>query len=399
MRIAHLADTHIGYRALPGVTTTYAKNLRTDDTERAFCAAIQQIVAEHKRNPIDLFIHAGDIFDRPRPTFSDMLVVAGAIRELKVAGIPQVWIAGNHDMSRIPLTDTPLTMLRELFQDDSCYLAVERDRTIIHYLDCVIDLQPWDWSPEREPVVHETVKLNTRGESEPYQILVAHGGQDEIDRWSIASGMLPDEVDYIALGHIHYHDWNALALSNAHYPGSTERFGWRDAAAVPGWMLVTLEDGGLDAGERFTVPCRPFIDLGELDGEGMTDGEVIDRVIHELLAPLAGALQPYEALARVCLSGIGKSHHGRLREKLAATAARFTLCAHLQVDFLTAGYRYVAPTDYQSESFDVIELFKAFVDQMDDDLSGFVDRFRDAGLKALDRARELEQAETAGRVD
>ncbi|MDI6655170.1 MAG: DNA repair exonuclease, partial [Candidatus Hydrothermarchaeota archaeon] len=87
MRFAHLADTHLGYRQ-------YNLDEREEDFYAAFHEAIDKIIAAK----CDFVVHAGDLFDEPRPHVRAMVEVRKALDKLHESGIPVLTIPGNHDI-------------------------------------------------------------------------------------------------------------------------------------------------------------------------------------------------------------------------------------------------------------------------------------------------------------
>src|SRR5690349_10577783 len=97
IRIAHISDTHLGYRALHKLDPTTGRNQRTVDFEHAFERAIDDIL----RRRVDGVIHGGDVFHHTRPTWQALRHFIQQMRRLEDAGIPVLVIGGNHDTPRI----------------------------------------------------------------------------------------------------------------------------------------------------------------------------------------------------------------------------------------------------------------------------------------------------------
>ena len=108
IRIAHLADTHLGYRAFYRADPITGRNQRAIDIERAFEAAIDDILTRD----VDLVIHAGDVFHHTRPSWQAMRCFVLETRRLEAAGMPAVVIAGNHDTPRLRTTGSVFAVAR-----------------------------------------------------------------------------------------------------------------------------------------------------------------------------------------------------------------------------------------------------------------------------------------------
>src|SRR5688572_31259885 len=107
IRIAHLADTHLGYRALYRADPNTGRNQRAVDVEHAYARAIADILTRD----IDLVIHAGDVFHHTRPSWQAMRAFLIETRRLDRAGLPAVVIAGNHDTPRLRTSGSAFSVL------------------------------------------------------------------------------------------------------------------------------------------------------------------------------------------------------------------------------------------------------------------------------------------------
>jgi DNA repair protein SbcD/Mre11 len=111
VRIAHLADLHLGYRAYHRMTPR-GTNVREADVAQAFRHAVARLV---EIGP-DLVLVAGDVFHTVRPSNT---AIAEAFRQLTVLTerlpeVPVLLIAGNHDSPRSADTGNILTLFREI---------------------------------------------------------------------------------------------------------------------------------------------------------------------------------------------------------------------------------------------------------------------------------------------
>jgi exonuclease SbcD len=107
LRIAHIADTHLGYSAYGKADPVSGRNQRAVDIEASFAAAITDIL----KRGVDLVLHAGDAFHHTRPSWSTLTHFVRQMRRLEDAGIPAVVIAGNHDTPRLRSTGSVFALL------------------------------------------------------------------------------------------------------------------------------------------------------------------------------------------------------------------------------------------------------------------------------------------------
>ena len=124
MKIAHLADLHLGYRAYHRVTPR-GINVREADVAEAFRQAVARLVEIRP----DLVLVAGDVFHTVRPSNT---AIADAFRQFslltdRVPDLPVVIIAGNHDSPRSADTGNILNLFREI---DGVRVACDEARTI-----------------------------------------------------------------------------------------------------------------------------------------------------------------------------------------------------------------------------------------------------------------------------
>jgi len=107
IRIAHISDTHLGYRALGKTDPLTGRNQRSVDVELAFADAITDILARD----VDLVVHSGDLFNQTRPPYAAIGAAMRQFRRLEAAGIPAVVIGGNHDTPRLRSSGSVFSLL------------------------------------------------------------------------------------------------------------------------------------------------------------------------------------------------------------------------------------------------------------------------------------------------
>jgi DNA repair exonuclease SbcCD nuclease subunit len=294
VRIAHITDTHLGYRGSRKSDPATGRNQRTVDFERSLERAIDDILAQQ----VDAVIHAGDVFHHTRPTWQTLRHFIQQFRRLERAGIPTLVIAGNHDTPRIRTGGSAFSVL-DLALPDIRFVAEYEDLheyDLFGHLDLHVHAIPHGALTNDDPVipaVHPTRRNiltchgMVRGILDPG--MSAEPGERELD-----SALLSTEFDYIALGHYHMY---MEASAKAWYAGSTERTGWGDREHKPGYVLVELDNPGDPARTRHVaIPARPMIDLKPVYGEGLRGRDIADKV----LAQLEGLDEP-EAMTRVAI--------------------------------------------------------------------------------------------------
>lgn len=279
IRVAHIADTHLGYRALNKLDPETERNQRAVDIERAFEHAIDAIL---EAKP-DLVIHAGDVFHHTRPTWHAMRVFVRQMRRLEAAKIPTVVITGNHDSPRLRTGGTVFSVLELALSDITFVTEYEAERVRFRELGVTVHAIPHG---ALSLSVYDPVSYTEAGVR---NILLLHGlipGMDDIARYEpgteeITETLLDTSFEYIALGHYHVH---TRPRSNAWYAGSTERMGWGDEDAEPGFLLVEFGEDELKPNTPVHKPiaARSMKTLPAIDGEGLPAREVVNRALSRL---------------------------------------------------------------------------------------------------------------------
>src|SRR5947209_17561979 len=97
LRLAHIADTHIGMENYGRINPETGLNQRLHDFLSSLDQAVDGAIAED----VDLVVFSGDIYKTRDPTPTHQREFARRIQRLTAQGIQVVLVAGNHD---IPLS-------------------------------------------------------------------------------------------------------------------------------------------------------------------------------------------------------------------------------------------------------------------------------------------------------
>src|SRR6185312_14268114 len=111
VKLAHLADLHLGFRQFDRQTPR-GGNQREADVAEAFRRAVDDLLVQRP----DLIVLAGDIFHSVRPTNPAILYLFQQLHRLR-AGLPDapiVMIAGEHDTPRSAETRSILPLYAAL---------------------------------------------------------------------------------------------------------------------------------------------------------------------------------------------------------------------------------------------------------------------------------------------
>ncbi|HEY3012797.1 MAG TPA: exonuclease SbcCD subunit D [Gemmatimonadales bacterium] len=282
MKLAHIADPHLGIRQYHRQTAT-GINQREADIAHAFRTAVDGVIAAAP----DAVIIAGDLFHSVRPTNAAIVFAFRQLQRLRdeLPAAPIVLIAGNHDTPRSSETGSILRLFEELGVD----VATDEARRLVYpQLDLSILAVP-----SQVLVTQQRPPLQPEG-SETRQVLILHGeveGEYPFDRSAADYGggvigrreLHLEAWTYIALGH--YHTQHEVE-KNAWYAGSLEYVGpnlwgeWADekqhGSHGKGWLLVDLDTGSV---KRNPVPpAREVHDLDPILAEGMSAAAVDEQI-------------------------------------------------------------------------------------------------------------------------
>jgi DNA repair exonuclease SbcCD nuclease subunit len=285
VKLAHLADVHLGFRQYHRLTGS-GVNQREADVANAFRRAIDDIVAAAP----DLVLIAGDLFNSVRPSNPAILDSFRLLHQLRSAlpAAPVVIVAGNHDAPRSVETGTILRLFEAL---EGVHVVADRPTDLaFEELDAVVSCVPHSCllsgarptlTPPAGPgrkilVTHGEVAGVLRRGTADYEAGAAcvEPGELHADRW-----------DYVALGH--YHVAHQVA-ENAWYSGALEYVShnpWGELldearegrAGKKGWLLVELAK---TPSVRFRPVelARRVVDLQAIHAAGLGAAEISEAI-------------------------------------------------------------------------------------------------------------------------
>jgi exonuclease SbcD len=251
VKLFHVADVHLGRRRLEG-------RLPDSDLADAFGYVADKAIEERA----DVFLIAGDLFDRPTVEPPHLRQAQRVLGRLKASGIRVIAIEGNHDRAFIHSEDP--TWMQFLAEDDLVVLL----RTTFDAGGAI--LTPWD--PVRKAGVwmdygglrfvgagylgaatpFKVRQLVSQLESDKSHVLLLHAGPD----YFVGEGggfsasdleKINEKTCYLALGHIHlpmrYGDWACNPGSLENCDVSEARYNW-DLAGAPlarGYAVLEID--------------------------------------------------------------------------------------------------------------------------------------------------------------
>ena len=279
MRIAHIADPHLGYRAYNRVTSQ-GINRREADVFKAFQSVLAKVAAIQP----DLILIAGDLFHVVRPS---NLTIQHTFREFAAlrakTDAPIVIIGGNHDSPRSADTGCILDLFANL---PGIHVAhTEYVQVPLKNLDTSVFCLCHRALPQLSSLKIEP------DPSSKYNVLLAHGTVEGIvrhayDLFQISRvQVISDAWDYIAFGH--YHIFEELA-PNAYYAGSPEYTStniWMETQKLKGFIEYDLDERKLV--EFHKIDTREVVDLRPIDAQDIVAAQ-LNTMIQQRIESIPG---------------------------------------------------------------------------------------------------------------
>jgi len=287
VKLAHLADLHLGFRQFDRQTPR-GGNQREADVAEAFRRAVDDLLVQRP----DVIVFAGDIFHSVRPTNPAILFFFQQLQRLRsgLPDTPTVVVAGTHDTPRSVETGTILRLYEALGVE----VATDRARRMVFpQLDCAVLAVP-----------HQALAQADRPALRPepgssLNVLVTHGdwpGLGEQRGTMEYGGVLlqrediaPAQWDYVALGH--YHVAHQVE-PNVWYAGSLDYVGpnsWGQlqdererGRSGKGYLLVHLPGARIE--HRLIAPPRRFVELPAIEGAGRTAKQLDEEIARTVAA-------------------------------------------------------------------------------------------------------------------
>lgn len=281
MRIAHIADTHVGFYAYRRSDLETGINQREMDVYRAFVRMVDSLI---EKRP-DLVLHAGDLFDSVRPSNRALSVVLEQLLRLSREKIPVVLIAGNHSTPRLRETGSVFRLFEHIEGVYPLYTPG------IHHLEFG-DLRVTAFPHQDKDSMMAALQGWRKGKQR-FEVGMLHAGIQGLSRYStgeanelsLPSSLLNLEADYIALGHFHERE---EITQNAWYSGSLERMSFAEAGQRKGYVLLDLER---KKKEFVPLETRPMFSLEPINAKGKSAADLQEELSDALESvELEGAL-------------------------------------------------------------------------------------------------------------
>ncbi|MFN3466446.1 MAG: exonuclease SbcCD subunit D [Candidatus Brocadiales bacterium] len=219
MKIIHIADTHLGFASFNGIYN----ETRKEDVKRAFSEAVGRALLFKP----ELFVHAGDLFDSPYPSYDIILFTIRELQRLLDAGVRVIVVSGTHDTPKRATESHVFSLLEHFFGDSPFIHFIYKDNQVIVHKSVDILCIPYS----RKPFTL----------TEQFGIVVYHGGVEGLREYEGTERLLYDKAGNkcVLLGDYH----KPLEIKKGwYYAGATERFTFNQEGTPCGfWQMHGLD--------------------------------------------------------------------------------------------------------------------------------------------------------------
>lgn len=255
VRIAHLADTHLGYRQ-------YNLEEREKDIYEVLEEIGEKIIEEHA----DIVIHSGDLFDSPRPVTQAYYALKRLLRRLD-GKVKFFAVLGDHDKPKIRgmpphrLFDDQIQTLGVGGVAEHQSLTVDGKEILVAGISNLSQMY-------RAVLAEELKKLGSLKTTCDCSILVLHQAIDKFfieEACEVALTDVPKNFNYYAMGHLHTRIRASHGQGELAYPGSSEIMSndeiadWKKKGK--GFYIVDLDKDEAKVTNVNLESIRPQIDV------------------------------------------------------------------------------------------------------------------------------------------
>jgi len=274
MRLLHTSDWHLG-RTLHGLSLL--------DAQRE---AVESMVSEAIVREVDLFLVAGDVFDRAVPAIEALRILNDAVARLNQASIATVLIAGNHDSGERLSTYSSVLRDGVWVVGDAGEIATpivlhdEHGEVLVYSLPFLDpDLvrhelggaEPLERSHDAVMTrALELIAADQRARGNPRSIAIGHafvvaGEAPEVSEserdlsiggvQSVPASRFGETFDYVALGHLHRPQ--QVGSPAVRYSGSLLRYSFSESGHGKSFLLIDIGAPGSEIAIEQVAIAQP----------------------------------------------------------------------------------------------------------------------------------------------
>ncbi|MCR3906984.1 MAG: exonuclease SbcCD subunit D [Tenericutes bacterium] len=260
LQILHCSDTHLDKSF--GISNLSKAIQRREDLNHNFSSIVDYAL----KNKPDIFLIAGDVFDKILPTNASRVFLTSKIKLLNDANIEVFIIGGNHDIPRFG--SSPSLAIDVLGSAGIATVFSRSDiiqkKTIkVHGKSVCVSGRSYYTKFERSNPL-EDISVPIEGD---YNILMIHGSlqglnvASSVPEFSCQNPFRAEDItkglNYLALGHFHNYferEYKGCTIVN---PGSIEKLSWAEMNDDKGFVWAEL-NGQETTTEFIELETRPM---------------------------------------------------------------------------------------------------------------------------------------------
>ncbi|MGA2683215.1 MAG: exonuclease SbcCD subunit D [Candidatus Bathyarchaeia archaeon] len=386
----HCNDTHLDKNF--SISNISKAIQRKEDLNNNFSKVVDYAV----KNKPDVFLMAGDVFDKILPTNASRVFLTQEIKRLKDANIAVFIIGGNHDVPRFGVSPTlAIDVL------DSAGIATVFSRsdiiqkkklTIKGKTICVSGRSYYTLFEGANPLKDTEVPLDG-----DYNILMIHGSLQGLNVASSVPEMayqnpfqaddIKNGLNYLALGHFHNHFEREHMGCKIVNPGSTEKLTWAEINDEKGFVWAELN--GSETTTEFIKLDTRLMETNELT---LSKNETYTKGIKQYVLDFLSKTTNPEKILKLSLNGIiSQEQYNQLKinELLTACNDKFFNLQIDRKDLELEGYGkvFIERIDNPVEAYS--KRLDALINQTkpDDPNRQLLEQAKSLGIKYLEAAK------------
>ncbi len=260
VKILHTADLHLGAEL-----SYLGKNAAERRSEMLLC--FERLLELGKKENIDLFLIAGDLFDNNAVSGD---IATSVFQKISQYDFPVLYAAGNHD----PLSSDSPFITADRLPDNLIVLGTNDESRKINDKNVTVYGKSFS-----SVYMKGQDSFGIAADSDTVNIMLMHGDTTVGSEYNFLSQtfLLSSDMDYIALGHIHKYS-SVLKAGKTYYafPGCPEPHGF-DESGVKGVIIAEIGKGICNA--KFVPTAKRLHLLEEIDISRATDNASVAEII------------------------------------------------------------------------------------------------------------------------
>ncbi|MEW6618432.1 MAG: DNA repair exonuclease [bacterium] len=250
----------------------YAKMspVRLEERRAIIRQAFQQTIEFSLEKQVNLFLHAGDLFDMPDPKNTELIFIARQFQRLIKNNIQVFLIGGTHDVPKTRTVTTegiPQRIFHETEQAHLLYDATQIQTVKTKIKDLEIVVGGLSYNPKLIKGDDPLSNLTFPAIGDINILLLHYGIENHIPadvnepllRYSSISKL--DGVNYVFVGHQHRTEVFKIEDKQVIIPGATERMSFGELSNPTGFYYLELEKSGLSSLEYIKIEPQPMIEF------------------------------------------------------------------------------------------------------------------------------------------